>query len=291
MSSWRSLTAIAVALLAAYLLYPSGTPTDNRRADGKTPLEVTLWYNGDKADPLRTAAELFERKHRDDPNGGYRVLVGSGTVLSATEDQSRFLLGVAGGAPPDLIYYDRFAVVEGASRGAFEDLTPFLQRDKGAPDAIRPERYFTPMWTEASYQGRQYAIPATCDTRALLLNDDALERAGFKNAQGQIVPPKTWEDLCRRQAWGRADVTGNLVKLPEAKDVAVGDLVTLRSTRSRGVIFRARVAEVLPDGTLRLAPSPADGEMAATVPGQFTGPAVENEGLRPEFLCDQADPL
>ncbi len=215
-------------MLVALVLYPSG----QRRSvqpGRKPPTEITLWFTGDKADPLRTVAELFETKHQNDPDGGYRVLVGSGTVLNSTEDSSRFLLGVAGGSPPDLMYYDRFAVVSHASRGAFEDLTPLIERDKNLPDAIRPERYYASMWNETFYKGGQYAIPATADTRSLLVNDDTLERAGFKNDKGQIIPPKTWEDLCRRKAWGTASVSGNLVTLAEARGAAVvGDLVTLR---------------------------------------------------------------
>ena len=274
MSSWRIFAALAVALLVALLLYPSG----QRRSvqpGRKQPTEITLWFTGDKADPLRTVAELFETKHQDDPDGGYRVLVGSGTVLNSTEDSSRFLLGVAGGSPPDLMYYDRFAVVSHASRGAFEDLTPFIERDKNLPDAIRPERYYTSMWNETFYKGGQYAIPATADTRSLLVNDDALERAGFKNDKGEIIPPKTWEDLCRRKARGTASVSGNLVKLAEARGAAVvGDLVTLQAP-GQATIFRARIAEILADGTLRLAPSKADVEKVANVPGDFQGAGIE----------------
>jgi ABC-type sugar transport system permease subunit/ABC-type glycerol-3-phosphate transport system substrate-binding protein len=274
MSSWRIIAALGAALLVVLLLYPSGQ-RQSVELGRKPPTEITLWFTGDKADPLRTVAELFETRHKNDPDGGYRVLVGSGTVLNSTEDSSRFLLGVAGGSPPDLMYYDRFAVVSHASRGAFEDLTPYIERDKNLPDAIRPDRYFKSMWNEASYKGGQYAIPASADTRALLINDDSLERAGFKDDQGRIIPPKTWEQLCLRKAWGKATVSGNFVTLPEAKGVAkVKDLVTLRAP-GHATIFRARIGAILANGSLELAPSPADGEKVDKVPGLFQGTGIE----------------
>ena len=66
MSSWRIFAALAVALLVVLLLYPSGQ-RQSVQPGRKPPTEITLWFTGDKADPLRTVAELFETKHQDLP--------------------------------------------------------------------------------------------------------------------------------------------------------------------------------------------------------------------------------
>ena len=60
---------------------------------------------------------------------------------------------MAGGQPPDLILFDRYAVSEWAARGAFMKLDPFLAREEtsGEPDAIRPENYYRSCWEEVTY--------------------------------------------------------------------------------------------------------------------------------------------
>jgi multiple sugar transport system permease protein len=170
---------------------------------------------------------------------------------------------VAGGVPPDAIAFDRYAVIEWASRGAFTDLTPYLEADATRPDGVHRADLFAPAWNEASYKNGQYAIPNGCDIRALFLNDDLLTRAGFVNADGSVRPPKSWEDICAKRFHGGGTVTaGGLVRLGEAATLPgvglfpitpgklkAGDVVTLRSGKT---LFRARVAEVEADGALQL---------------------------------------
>jgi multiple sugar transport system permease protein len=273
MSSWRTLALIVVGLVVAYFLYPSSEKPRNEK--GIEPEEITLWYTGNSPDAVRTAAELFEQK----TGGKYRVLVGNAAVKNSTEDASRFLLGVAGGAPPDLIYYDRFAVVEGAQRGAFTDLTPLIEADEKANPSATPwkQRFFDSMWREANFNGKQFAIPATCDTRSLLISDDDLERAGFKDATGKIRYPETWEDLCRKKAHGKAKVTGNTVAFAgKAEGIEVDDMVTLRP-QGRKEVFRARIGKINADGSWELSPSTKDGEKEKTVPALFAGADIETK--------------
>ena len=280
MTSWRTMTLLVMALLLAWWLYPHA-----RRpmpAPGATPpIELTLWVPGSANDATRTACDWFERK----TGGKYKVLIGNATVRDQTADATRFLLGVAGGAPPDLIYYDRFAVVEAASRGAFRALNDLISRDLSLPDAVQAENFYDPMWQEPRFNGQQYGIPNSVDVRALILNDDTLERAGFKNAAGAIVAPRTWEQLCRKKAHVHAAVAGNTVTLGanfilgalgearrSADPIVAGDIVALVVGEE---VFRAHVAGVLADGTLKVSPTREDGEKVATIPSAFNGPNVE----------------
>src|SRR5436853_46796 len=82
---------------------------------------------------------------------------------------------IAGGAPPDLIRFDRYAVSEWAARGAFAKLDEFVRRDatRDDADAIRPENFHRPCWDEVVYEHPLthergvYAVPADVDDRAL----------------------------------------------------------------------------------------------------------------------------
>jgi len=104
-STARPLLIVAAALIAAYLLYPRPSRTQLEGPAGPR-TQIVFWTPGGVSDHLRVGVEAFERRHPQ-----YTVLIGSATVRDATADPTSFLLGVAGGVPPDLIYFDRFAVV------------------------------------------------------------------------------------------------------------------------------------------------------------------------------------
>ncbi len=152
--------------------------------------EITLWMPGSVGGSFQDVLDEFERR-----NPQYRIVTGHAAVRDAVSDPQRFLCGVAGGVPPDVIYFDRFAVVEWASRGAFRPLDDLIERDWNEPDAIHPEDYYRPTWEEPQYGGHQYAIPNSCDDRALYYNEDLLIRAGFVDENGRARPPKNWDEL------------------------------------------------------------------------------------------------
>ncbi|HTX53609.1 MAG TPA: extracellular solute-binding protein [Candidatus Baltobacteraceae bacterium] len=185
---------------------------DPARSDRRPPpgvVEISYQgLGGPIAGALDDAVRVFEdesrQRHARDPSQPvYRVVSGQTGTRNPSEDPTRFLLGVAGGAPPDVIYYDRIAVAEWAARGAFLRLDPFLARDRDhhQPDAIRAEDYFPAAWDEVNYhdpagaRSGVYAIPGDIEDRALLYNKDLLRRAGCVDAQGEAAPPRTWEEL------------------------------------------------------------------------------------------------
>jgi len=277
MNSWKVWVAVLGLLLIAALLYPRAGKTVVA-TDG--PEEITFWSPGSASQALQTAVEDFERRNA----GKYRVVVGNATVRDATGDATRFLLGVAGGNPPDLIVYDRFAVVEAASRGAFHPLNEFIARDAADPRAVRAEDYYAPMWVEPQWQGKQYGVPISVDTRVLLINDDALQRAGFAE-NGKIVPPRTWEDLCLKKAHVTAQVDADRITIQDdmtlpglGKIGRAGGPITrddVVSIIGQDSVFRARVAEVIDERTFTLAMSGEHGSTATQVPAGMRGNGVQ----------------
>ena len=159
---------ITLAGIAVFLLYPG------RDRDTQGRQDIVLWVPRAAGDQVKACVEEFELRYPQ-----YRVRIGSATVRDSVGDPTRFLLGVAGGVPPDLIHFDRFAIVEWAGRGAFHPLNDFLEREKGKADAIRRENYVSAAWEEVEYRGKLYAVPDSVDTRALYYDRDALLRAGL----------------------------------------------------------------------------------------------------------------
>ena len=168
--------------------------------------EIVYWTLSTASESQKAVVAEFKRE-----NPQYHVRLG--TASAGAQDPTRFLLGVASGTAPDVIFFDRFLVVQWADRGAFMDLNPFLAADKHRADGVHAADYFAPMFDEANYHGHQYAIPNGTDDRVLFMNDDLLMRAGFTNPDGTVRPPKTWEEMCGRKFIGSATVSGDTVRL------------------------------------------------------------------------------
>ena len=72
-------------------------------------VEIAVWLPLGEDVAFRAAIQEFENRFPQ-----YRVVMGNAAVQNATGDPTRFLLGVAGNVPPDVIHFDRFAVTEWA---------------------------------------------------------------------------------------------------------------------------------------------------------------------------------
>lgn len=186
---WKTSLVAALALTALWLVAP------RRSIVQEEDDAVELSYmapEGPLQDAMAEAVREFEYlsrvRHEIDPSYPvYRVVAGQHASRNQVEDPTRFLLSLVGGEPPDLIMFDRFAISEWASRGAFTKLDPYLRRDReawaawqearaedpqalppwpgavaGKPRApgarplaaiepIRPEHFYDACWNEAVY--------------------------------------------------------------------------------------------------------------------------------------------
>ncbi len=173
---------------------------------------VTLYYWGSEIDTLALdQIEGFEMLYDgSDGRPAINVIMGQTASFNRTDDPQRMMTAVAGGDPPDIIWFDRFAVGEWAARGAFTCLQDLLERDlKERPDdpfTLRPEDFHTPCWAEANLDGKLYAIPADTDNRCLYYNKDMLDKYASELVAAGCVdpddptrpgPPRTWNELKR----------------------------------------------------------------------------------------------
>ncbi|HQY87870.1 MAG TPA: extracellular solute-binding protein, partial [Tepidisphaeraceae bacterium] len=153
---------------------------------------------GALADVMQEFERESERANAQDPTKPiYRVISGQTASADQTADPTRFLVSLAGGSPPDVIRFDRYAVAEWAARGAFTPLDDFIARDRaaGRPDTPKSDDYYKAAWDEAMYGGKLFGIPNTIDNRTLTYNKDLLRRANLVDKNGEPVPPRTWSQL------------------------------------------------------------------------------------------------
>jgi multiple sugar transport system permease protein len=188
----------AVALFALFVAATSWWTYRSSRAQEDAREPVVLWAGWLLGDDIYGAIARFEKEHPQ-----YRVTATTGTAQDATGDAQRLLSAVAGGVPPDVVFFDRFAVGEWAARHALEDLTPYVEgQDPGDPDRLDLADYYPWAVEEASYRppgstgpSRVYGIPTIADARLLYANLDLLRQEGLTDGLGEPKLPKTWDDL------------------------------------------------------------------------------------------------
>ncbi|MBI4579667.1 MAG: extracellular solute-binding protein, partial [Planctomycetes bacterium] len=238
----RVVIVVLVTGVLLWWLYPK------READrGEKRTEVTIWFNGPVEGRQLAVIDAFEKAFPQ-----YRAILGSSAARTGLEGEGnpqRLMCGIAGGVPPEVVEYDRFAVCQWASRKAFCDLNPLIERDQrelddarrqlakrqadGADAAsieqqrrrvevlkayiVRPEDYYPQTWNECAWQGGQYGVPNYMDDRVLYYNADLLVQNGFANDKEEPIPPDTWEQVCRK----RVDVSDATIATREGKTARV----------------------------------------------------------------------
>jgi len=191
----RVVAILGAALVVALAWWTWASTRGDDLGDGRTP--IVFWSNRGLGDDVYTVVADFERRHPQ-----YRVILGTSASRNITGDAQRLLSTIAGGVPPDLVWFDRFAIGEWAARGALADLTPYLAAQRADdPYRIDLAEYYPFAVEEASYRrpgsseaARIYGIPATTDIRLLYCNAEHLRQAGLVDERGEPRPPRTWEE-------------------------------------------------------------------------------------------------
>ncbi|MCX7014682.1 MAG: extracellular solute-binding protein [Candidatus Sumerlaeota bacterium] len=184
----RAGSRVLRAAFASFLLLVSSVA---RPAPSPETGPIELTYVGREGDQyLAELLSVFQRRH---PN--IKVFFGQAATRRPVQDPQRLLCAIAGGTPPDVVDFDRYAVGEWAARGAFVSLQTFYERDRDTPNGVRDEDYYSSCWQEALYQGELFAVPKSTDVRLLFYNEDLLAQAGFADENGKARPPRSWQEL------------------------------------------------------------------------------------------------
>lgn len=178
------------AILIAALAWFTYDQTRYTTSDGRT--EIIAWGINFFGEDVYALVHRFEEQHPQ-----YKVIISSSVEHDSTSDSQRLLCAIAGGVPPDVVFFNRFATGEWAARDALTDLRPMLEaQDPSDPNHINLDEYYDWSVDEVSYKDPRdagppkiYGIPTTGDIRILYYNPKLLKEAGYDR------PPRTWEEL------------------------------------------------------------------------------------------------
>lgn len=95
---------------------------------------------------------------------------------------SKLLVTIAGGAPPDVGWWNDGVFMPFVGRDALLDLEPYIQKDEG----MRTEDIFASALGAATYKGKVYGIPYTWGAMPLAYNEEMLAEAGLER------PDSSW---------------------------------------------------------------------------------------------------
>jgi len=143
---------------------------------GKVEGTVTLWhfFSGRESEAIQGVVDDFEKEFPD-------VTV----EVRPEQDDEKMRQAIAAGKGPDLgVSYSTAIVGSFCSKGAFQDLGPWMERD-GVSDDVFPE--LVSNYTQ--FDGKRCAMPMLADAYGLYYNKDLFEKAGLDG------PPKSAEEL------------------------------------------------------------------------------------------------
>jgi multiple sugar transport system permease protein len=187
---------LAAIALVAFVIW-TRRQTSDVTGDGRT--AIVFWGNVNQiGEEIYNLVHEFERQ-----NPQYRVILSTAAARDYTSDAQRLMCAIAGEVPPDVVWFDRFAIGEWAARSALTDLRPFLESQRADdPYRINLDDYYDFTIAETSYKrpGAEgpagvFGIPTGADVRALYINCDALRQAQLVDEHGNPKPPRTWEEL------------------------------------------------------------------------------------------------
>jgi multiple sugar transport system substrate-binding protein len=193
-----SASAVAIALLATACsgATSQSATTAASSAPAKLTGTVTFWhfFTDREAKAIQEQVDKFEKA-----NPGVKVDVKSG------QDDEKTIQAIAAGQPIDVVLsYSTDQIGKFCSTGAWQDLTPYVERDKvdltQIPKVVRDYTQF---------DGKRCSMPALSDTYGLYYNKKLLADAGYS------APPKTMseltamaEKLTKRDGSGAIQVAG-----------------------------------------------------------------------------------
>src|SRR5204862_3859032 len=98
--------ALACCMLAA-LAWLTWTDTSNKTSDGRQ--EIVAWGITFFGEDVHALVHRFEQE-----NPQYKVIISASAERDTTSDSQRLLCAIAGGVPPDVVFFSRFATGEWA---------------------------------------------------------------------------------------------------------------------------------------------------------------------------------
>ena len=168
----RALVTVVVLIGLIYIIFFSGYILATRQRGAEVTIEFWGWGRYDRRQNLADVAKAFEREHPE-----IRVKF----VPIIDNYAGKVLVGIAGGKAGDVMEQHYLGFPTLAYRGAFLDLTPFIEQDNYDLSD------FFPIGLKAyQYKGKQYGLPLWGSTFCLIYNKDLFDENNYP------YPDETW---------------------------------------------------------------------------------------------------
>ncbi|MER3495498.1 MAG: hypothetical protein C4320_00915 [Armatimonadota bacterium] len=188
-----AIALLSIVVLALVLLLPRLSRAASTARSEVVRRDLIFWGVSIGADDKGQDAVIREFERRNPDIHVRLTSMGAGGM-----NPQKLMTSIVGNVAPDLISQDRFTISDWASRGAFRSLDDLLERDRAQKDCPRKEDYYTAPWMEASYGGKQFAIPTGADNRILYWNRTAFKKKANELRAAGLDPdraPRTWSEL------------------------------------------------------------------------------------------------
>ena len=142
-----------------------------------SPVTITFesWVGNEP--PIKKFAKQFKKLH---PNINIKFV-----NVPAEEIGQKLTTQIAGGNPPDAAFVDSGTVGDFASRGALENLDPYIEQS----DVIKPDDYVDAFKASTLYEGSMYGLPFDGESTGLFYRTDMFDAAGITH------PPANWSEF------------------------------------------------------------------------------------------------
>ena len=172
---------IVLGLLAAPTLFASGESEQTSQAGTQT-LSIWTLFTGGEGSIMADLITEFNETHPD--------ITIQEQVIEWGQYYNRLLTSLVGGSAPDIAIMHLAVLPDYASRGV---LTPI-------DDALSAEFrdvFLDNIIEKAHYEGSLYAIPIDTHPLVLYYNESVLREAGLTDDAGDVLIPRTWDELYR----------------------------------------------------------------------------------------------
>jgi len=181
----KSVTLLLSIVILVGVIFSGCTSSNATQSGEKTkdtqPQTIEFWYSlsGKNGEVVKGLVDEFNKTH---PN----IKVNASFQGNYYENHAKVLSAIAAGNQPDVTMVEVASIASFANSGALADLTPFLSGKSGTNN----DDFIPGLLGNASWEGKQYAIPFNRSTPILYINKDKLKAAKL-DQNG----PKTWDEL------------------------------------------------------------------------------------------------
>jgi len=176
----QSLVRFGLSIVIPFVFVASCAPQPTAEPTFEAPTGVTvvqwsIWGGSEHQALYKKIIAMFEAEHPD-------IKVQMVTVAGFTDYLTKLQTLLAAGTPPDVITLGNEWFPAFLAKGAFQDLTPFVEND---PDFTLDD--YIPLTLEVLMRdGKLYGLPTSFSVDALYYNMDAFDEAGVP------YPDETW---------------------------------------------------------------------------------------------------